>query len=52
MAAVSLHSIPLDRCPLDGIWFDWPELEVALARAALPEKDWRRRFALRLQTMR
>ncbi len=52
MAPVALHSIPLDRCGIDGIWFDSAELQVALASAALPERDWRSRFAERLQMMR
>ena len=52
MATVSLHSIPVDRCVVDGVWFDFPELEMALARAALPEDDWQWRFARRLQTLR
>ena len=52
LAPVALFSIPLDRCGVDGIWFDWPELQVALARASLPDDDWHWRFARWLQAMR
>ena len=51
MTPIDLQTIPLDQCALDGIWFDWPELEVALASAALPLTTWRALFLDRLAKM-
>jgi Zn-finger nucleic acid-binding protein len=52
MARVDLLGIPLDRCTVDGLWFDPPELETALLAAALPFHDWLRRFAVRIRHMK
>jgi Zn-finger nucleic acid-binding protein len=52
MARVDLLGIPIDRCAIDGLWFDPPELETALLAAALPFHDWLRRFAVRIRHMK
>jgi Zn-finger nucleic acid-binding protein len=52
MDRVDLMGIPLDRCERDGLWFDPPELEIALMAAAIPFHEWLRRFAGRLRTLR
>lgn len=36
MHATEIHGVELDRCAKHGIWFDKPELEVALQRVADP----------------
>jgi Zn-finger nucleic acid-binding protein len=52
MERVDLLGVPIDRCPVDGLWFDPPELETLLMAAKVPFHDWLRRFASRLPSMR
>ena len=52
MHPAALHLVPVDDCPLHGIWFDSEELATALAAAAMPEKVWLETFADALREMR
>ena len=51
MQRVELLVVPLDRCAMDGIWFDHFELETALASALMPTESWFELFVERLRQM-
>ena len=51
MIPASLHLVPVDECPIHGIWFDADELATTLAAAVLPDKAWLEVFSGMLATM-
>jgi Zn-finger nucleic acid-binding protein len=51
MRRVELLVVPLDHCPVHGVWFDREELATTLAGAAMPPDEWFRYFMEKLARM-